>query len=54
MATKKPTTNNSKTPAAKGRPAGLLTWVTAGVAVVIVAVLVILNVTKSSPSQNDT
>lgn len=54
MATKKPTANNSKTPAAKGRPAGLLTWVTAGVAVVIVAVLVILNVTKSSPSQNDT
>ena len=55
MATKKPTANNSKAPAAtKGRPAGLLTWVVAGLAVVIVAALVILNLTKSSPSQTDT
>ncbi len=55
MATKKTTAHNStKATATKGRPAGLLTWVTAGAAVVIVAVLVILNVTKSSPSQTDT
>lgn len=43
-----PKTSPAKSPPAKGRPAGLFTWLAIGIVVVVVAALVIIKVTTSS------
>ena len=47
---------NTPTPAnaASGRPAGLFTWLTVGIVVAVVGVLVIVKVSSGNGTQNDT
>ncbi len=49
---KSPANKKTQTPAKGGRPAGLFTWITVGVVLVIVVGLVVIKMTSGSPAAN--